>query len=92
MPLNIVAAGVEPPMSKAFRLRKHRALSLPRGPHRAAACSEPIAVGVCGFWVTPFELRVRNSFFGGDLCSRSRFNKVLQKDLSSDLRGAAVDE
>jgi hypothetical protein len=45
-----------------------------------------------GFWVTPFELRVRNSFFGGDLCSRSRFNKVLQKDLSSDLRGAAVSE
>jgi hypothetical protein len=27
-----------------------------------------------------------------DLFNRPRFNKVLQKDLSSDLRGAAVDE
>src|SRR6202047_18374 len=30
--LNIVAAGVEPRMSKADSLAEHRALSLPRGP------------------------------------------------------------
>src|SRR6266404_3747240 len=61
--LNIVAAGVERPMSKAGLLAEHRALSLPRRPHRAAACSQPIAVVAFGFWVTPFEFRVRKFIF-----------------------------
>jgi hypothetical protein len=73
-------------MSKAGLLAEHRALSLPRRPHRAAACSQPIAVVAFGFWVTPFEFRVSQIHFSVltfvvELLNRPRLDKVLQKDL-----------